>query len=80
MNASRVDAYIRANFDLDKLRDDDQFAGLDNPEHRPYCLRCNSMTRMRPSGGYWLCDPKHTDYARRAGCGALSERAKEPTP
>jgi len=62
-------AFIRARFDIDKLRADAQFAGLDNSHHRPYCLRCNSMARMRPDGGDWLCDSSDTDYARRRGCG-----------
>ena len=68
--SSFIAAFIRARFDVEKLRSDARFAGLDNPEHRPYCLRCNSMARMRPDGRDWLCDPAATDYARRAGCGA----------
>lgn len=60
-------------FDIDKLREDAKYAGLDNPEHRPYC-GCHTMARMKPVGNEWLCDANETDYAGRYGCGARIER------
>lgn len=61
-------------FDVDKLREDSKYSGLDNPEHRPYCLSCGTMARMKPVGTEWVCDASDTDYAGRRGCGAHVQR------
>lgn len=71
--SSFVAAFIAARFDLEKLSDDAKHAGLDNLDHRPYCLRCNSMSRMTPIGSDWVCDLTQSDYARRFGCGARTQ-------
>lgn len=69
-----LEALCGPRFDFGKLREDTKYSGLDNPEHRPYCLSCGTFARMKPVGNEWVCDANDTDYAGRYGCGARIER------
>lgn len=68
MNRSAVEAIV-ASMNLDSLKEDTKYAGLDNPDWRPYCPHCNSFARMKPDGEEFVCDPLIRDYAWRRGCG-----------
>ena len=63
---------------IQRMREDAQYAGLDNPQHRPYCCQCSTMARMKPVGSNWLCDPNGRDHWNRAGCGNTFPNTKEP--
>lgn len=69
--AAMTDVDLKRNFGIDTapMLRDVEFAGLDNPNHRPYCLHCGTFSRMVPKDGGFLCDPALRDHVGRRGCG-----------